>query len=105
VYLLKITVPYKYEWLDDVFKEAATFIFFFMTGYKFRPASNNPYFALRYIMIISLWTLKNLTKVIKIKVFFIFRTDDYELNEEVISGTAIDEIVSQVGLASETDFQ
>ncbi len=49
VYLLKITAPYKYEWLDDVFKEAATFIFFFMTGYKFRPASNNPYFALRSV--------------------------------------------------------
>ena len=48
VYLLKITAPYKYEWLDDVFKEAGTFIFFFMTGYKFRPASNNPYFALRF---------------------------------------------------------
>ena len=47
VYLLKITAPYKYEWLDDVFKEAGTFVFFFMTGYKFRPASNNPYFALR----------------------------------------------------------
>jgi hypothetical protein len=29
-----------------MFKEMATFVFFVMTGYKFRPASNNPYFAL-----------------------------------------------------------
>ncbi|CAH1787948.1 unnamed protein product [Owenia fusiformis] len=43
VYLLKITVPFQYEWLDELFKELATFIFFFTTGYKFRPASNNPY--------------------------------------------------------------
>ncbi len=45
VYLLKITVPFQYEWLDETFKEMATFVFFVMTGYKFRPASNNPYFA------------------------------------------------------------
>uniref|UniRef100_T1IV30 GOST seven transmembrane domain-containing protein n=1 Tax=Strigamia maritima TaxID=126957 RepID=T1IV30_STRMM len=43
VYLLKITVPFKYEWLDEAFRAAATLIFFVMTGYKFRPASNNPY--------------------------------------------------------------
>ena len=35
----------QYEWLDELFKEIATFIFFAMTGYKFRPASNNPYFS------------------------------------------------------------
>jgi len=45
VYLLKITVPFQYEWLDSMFKEVATLVFFVMTGYKFRPASNNPYFA------------------------------------------------------------
>ncbi|XP_029642376.1 protein GPR107 [Octopus sinensis] len=43
VYLLKITVPFKYEWLDPMFKEMATFVFFIVTGYKFRPASDNPY--------------------------------------------------------------
>ena len=32
-------------WLDELFKELATFVFFMMTGYKFRPASNNPYFS------------------------------------------------------------
>jgi len=26
-------------------KELSTLVFFVMTGYKFRPASNNPYFA------------------------------------------------------------
>lgn len=45
VYLLKITVPFQYEWLDSMFKEVATLVFFVMTGYKFRPACNNPYFA------------------------------------------------------------
>jgi len=44
VYLLKITVPFQYEWLDSMFKEVATLVFFVMTGYKFRPACNNPYF-------------------------------------------------------------
>jgi len=45
VYLLRITVPFQYVWLDSMFKEVATLVFFVMTGYKFRPASNNPYFA------------------------------------------------------------
>ncbi|XP_069946922.1 protein GPR107 isoform X2 [Cherax quadricarinatus] len=44
VYLLGITVPFQYEWLDDMFREMATYVFFVMTGYKFRPANNNPYF-------------------------------------------------------------
>ncbi len=39
----QITVPFQYEWLDELFKEMATYIFFVVTGYKFRPASNNPY--------------------------------------------------------------
>ncbi|KAK7574492.1 hypothetical protein V9T40_011683 [Parthenolecanium corni] len=43
VYLLKMTVPFKYEWLDKFFKEIATLVFFILTGYKFRPASDNPY--------------------------------------------------------------
>ncbi|XP_034937893.1 protein GPR107 isoform X2 [Chelonus insularis] len=46
MYLLKMTVPYQYEWLDQLFKEMATYIFFVLTGYKFRPASANPYFTL-----------------------------------------------------------
>lgn len=45
VYLLKITVAFQYGWLDEMFKEMATFVFFVLTGYKFRPASSHPYFA------------------------------------------------------------
>lgn len=48
VYLLRITVPFQYEWLDDMFKEMATYVFFVLTGYKFRPANNNPYFRLAF---------------------------------------------------------
>ncbi|CAG9856922.1 unnamed protein product [Phyllotreta striolata] len=45
VYLLKITVPFQYGWLHEMFKEMATYVFFVLTAYKFRPASQNPYFA------------------------------------------------------------
>ncbi|KAG1688015.1 Protein GPR107 [Nymphon striatum] len=44
IYLLRITVPFQWEWLDELFREIATFGFFVLTGYKFQPASNNPYF-------------------------------------------------------------
>ncbi|XP_057333261.1 protein GPR107 isoform X2 [Microplitis mediator] len=44
MYLLKMTVPFQYEWLDEMFRELATYVFFVLTGYKFRPASANPYF-------------------------------------------------------------
>ncbi|XP_071153857.1 protein GPR107-like [Mytilus edulis] len=43
VYLISITVPFQYEWLDQLFKELATITFFVVTGYKFRPANDNPY--------------------------------------------------------------
>eukprot|EP00095_Tigriopus_kingsejongensis_P002082 snap_masked-scaffold866_size86999-processed-gene-0.11 protein:Tk02082 transcript:snap_masked-scaffold866_size86999-processed-gene-0.11-mRNA-1 annotation:"protein gpr107-like" len=69
VYLLQITVPYQYEWLDEMFKEMATFVFFVMTGYKFRPASDNPYFSVP--------------------------TDDYDLGEVLVGSTGIREQVSQ----------
>lgn len=39
-----MTVPFQYEWLDEMFRQMATYIFFVLTGYKFRPASANPYF-------------------------------------------------------------
>ncbi|XP_011145733.1 protein GPR107 isoform X2 [Harpegnathos saltator] len=44
MYLLKITVRFEYQWLDETFREMATYVFFVLTGYKFRPASTNPYF-------------------------------------------------------------
>ena len=43
VYLIKITVPFQFMWLDEFFTEAATFVFFVVTGWKFRPVNNNPY--------------------------------------------------------------
>lgn len=46
VYLLKITVPFQYEWLDELFRETATLSFFILTGYNFRPTTSNPYFRL-----------------------------------------------------------
>ncbi|CAN7989836.1 unnamed protein product, partial [Ixodes pacificus] len=46
VFLLKITVPFRYEWLDELFREGATLVFFVLTGYKFRPTQSNPYFRL-----------------------------------------------------------
>ena len=46
VYILKLTVPFRFEWLEVVFFEMTTFVFFTMTAYKFRPAINNPYLAL-----------------------------------------------------------
>lgn len=44
VYLLKMTVPFQYEWLDEMFREMATYVFYVLTGYKFRPTAANPYF-------------------------------------------------------------
>jgi len=67
VYLLRITVPFQYSWLDEMFKEMTTFVFFVMTGYKFRPASNNPYFSVP--------------------------SDDDEMNQVLVAGTAIHEQV------------
>ncbi|XP_042895846.1 protein GPR107 [Parasteatoda tepidariorum] len=46
VYLLKITVPFQFEWMDEVFREAATFTFFVVTGVNFQPTTTNPYFRL-----------------------------------------------------------
>ncbi|XP_059083693.1 protein GPR108-like [Tigriopus californicus] len=71
VYLLQITVPFKYEWLDEMFKEMATFVFFVMTGYKFRPASDNPYFSVP------------------------MDDEDYDMQEVLIGSTGLNERVSK----------
>lgn len=44
VYLLKVTVPFQYVWLDELFKESGTYIFYVLTAYKFRPVPFHPYF-------------------------------------------------------------
>ncbi|RWS10675.1 Protein GPR107-like protein, partial [Dinothrombium tinctorium] len=46
VFLLRVAVPFQYEWLDVFCEHAATLIFFILTGYHFQPTSSNPYFQL-----------------------------------------------------------
>ena len=43
---VQFTVPFQYEWLDEMFREMTTYVFFVLTGYRFRPAAANPYFQL-----------------------------------------------------------
>ncbi|KAH9507603.1 hypothetical protein Btru_051561 [Bulinus truncatus] len=42
-YLLEITLPFRYGWMKSLFEEAFLLVFFTLTGYKFRPTSDNPY--------------------------------------------------------------
>ncbi|RUS74547.1 hypothetical protein EGW08_017695 [Elysia chlorotica] len=42
-YLLRITLPFRYGWMTDLFNEIFLLIFFVSTGYKFRPTMDNPY--------------------------------------------------------------
>ncbi|XP_029470397.1 protein GPR107 isoform X2 [Rhinatrema bivittatum] len=44
--LIKLAVPFQWKWLYQLLDEMATLIFFVLTGYKFRPASDNPYLQL-----------------------------------------------------------
>ncbi|TWW58947.1 protein GPR108-like [Takifugu flavidus] len=44
--LLKVTLPFQWQWCFEFLVELSTLIFFVLTGYKFRPASNNPYLQL-----------------------------------------------------------
>jgi hypothetical protein len=48
VFLLAATIPYYLLWLGALFTELATFIFFVVTGFKFRPAIDNPYLPVRW---------------------------------------------------------
>ncbi|GFN88404.1 protein gpr107 [Plakobranchus ocellatus] len=41
--LLKITLPFRYGWMMDLFHEVFLLVFFVSTGYKFRPTMDNPY--------------------------------------------------------------
>ncbi|XP_075737122.1 protein GPR107 isoform X3 [Rhipicephalus microplus] len=68
-FYVMITVPFRYEWLDELFREGATLIFFVLTGYKFRPTQSNPYFRLSQ--------------------------DDEEEMEEVLTQTGLTENVSK----------
>ncbi|XP_043914080.1 protein GPR107-like [Protopterus annectens] len=44
--LIQIMVSFQWIWLYQLLDEVATWIFFVLTGYKFRPASDNPYLQL-----------------------------------------------------------
>lgn len=37
-------MAFQYAWLDEMFREMATYVFFVLTGYKFRPLTSHPYF-------------------------------------------------------------
>ncbi|KAL8174738.1 UNVERIFIED_CONTAM: hypothetical protein K2H54_052502 [Gekko kuhli] len=43
---IRFAVPFQWKWLYQVLDEMATLVFFILTGYKFRPASDNPYLQL-----------------------------------------------------------
>ncbi|XP_016052102.1 PREDICTED: protein GPR107 isoform X2 [Miniopterus natalensis] len=45
-FFLKFAVPFQWKWLYQLLEEMATLVFFVLTGYKFRPASDNPYLQL-----------------------------------------------------------
>ncbi|KAM5331139.1 protein GPR107 [Glossophaga mutica] len=45
-FFLKFAVPFQWKWLYQLLDETATLVFFVLTGYKFRPASDNPYLQL-----------------------------------------------------------
>ena len=47
VFLLAATLPFQWLWLRYVFSEGATLLFYVVTGYKFRPAEDNPYLPLK----------------------------------------------------------
>ncbi|XP_068177919.1 protein GPR108 [Antennarius striatus] len=44
--LLEVSMPFQWQWCYQFLVELSTLIFFVLTGYKFRPASNNPYLQL-----------------------------------------------------------
>ncbi|KAJ8336800.1 hypothetical protein SKAU_G00380200 [Synaphobranchus kaupii] len=45
-FLLRVAIPFQWQWFYEFLVEISTLVFFVMTGYKFRPASNNPYLQL-----------------------------------------------------------
>lgn len=44
--LLRVAVPFQWQWLCQVLVEGSTLAFFVLTGYKFQPARDNPYLQL-----------------------------------------------------------
>lgn len=46
VYLLEITLPFQLIWVHMLFSELGALVFFFLTGYQFRPGCDNPYLSI-----------------------------------------------------------
>ncbi|XP_006896414.1 PREDICTED: protein GPR108 isoform X2 [Elephantulus edwardii] len=44
--LLRVAVPFQWQWLYQLLVEGSTLAFFILTGYKFQPAGDNPYLQL-----------------------------------------------------------
>uniref|UniRef100_A0A5K1UM43 G protein-coupled receptor 108 n=1 Tax=Callithrix jacchus TaxID=9483 RepID=A0A5K1UM43_CALJA len=44
--LLRVAVPFQWQWLYQLLVEGSTLAFFVLTGYKFQPAGDNPYLQL-----------------------------------------------------------
>ncbi|XP_007115820.2 protein GPR108 isoform X1 [Physeter macrocephalus] len=44
--LLRVAVPFQWQWLYQLLVEASTLTFFVLTGYKFQPTRDNPYLQL-----------------------------------------------------------
>ncbi|XP_004688913.1 PREDICTED: protein GPR108 [Condylura cristata] len=44
--LLRVAVPFQWQWLCQLLVEGSTLAFFVLTGYKFQPAGDNPYLQL-----------------------------------------------------------
>jgi len=65
VYLVDATLPFRVVWLGDFTSELATLAFFVVTGYKFRPSPDNPYFSLAQE---SEEELKNLSKELELEI-------------------------------------
>lgn len=95
-YLFKKIFAFQYSWLDEMFKGMATFVFFVLTGYKFRPASANPYFSttsadytkpqvyvFHYILCILLYSVRwKQSKQIFLYLFF-HGTLDHQMNKYI----------------------
>lgn len=64
VYIMKITLPPNETWVANFCDETATLGFFILTGYKFRPGCNNPYFKVEEEMS-EVLTKSNLTENVK----------------------------------------
>ncbi|CAB4005277.1 GPR107-like [Paramuricea clavata] len=78
VQIVKITVPFQYLWLDEFFMNLSMMALFIMTGYKFRPGSDNPY-------------------------LHVSQDSDGEEMDEVVTQTGLTENVTRVQSSSDTN--